>query len=255
MVATNWYVKKEDINLVFHDGAAETEVLEGMYPGVHSYRGQIHAGVEIAFKAHARVLPVYFITSGRGYITTSQKAYNIEEVSYFFASLEEDFVIHAATDLEYTKFTVDLTDVDMVNYGKSHLMLPLFRKESDLLVYAQNVEIGKTLQKSVVVGKQMIRVIVGSNYADENSGFYEIGHNAVAQWNVCHGGCDIQMTVNGQEIRQQAGDLSYIEAGLPHGSIANPGKCLQYIYFELYVKPEGFLKTFPEGPFEDISKK
>jgi len=252
---SEWYVKKEDIKLSFKNGVAETEVLPGMWPSVHSFRGQMKAGATFTREKRPRVLTTYFITSGRGYILTSEMAYNIKEVSYFFTSLEEDFTMHAVTDLEYTKFDLTLSDIDMKYYNMNHLHLPLFRSESDLLRYDQNVEIGTTVQKSVVSGKQMVRIIVGSNYAAGGSGFYEIGHNAVAQWNVYHGENDIDFTVNGKTVRQQAGDVAYVKAGLPHGSKARDGKCLQYIYYELYVQEEGFWKVYPEGPFEDISKK
>ncbi|MGP1508600.1 MAG: hypothetical protein ACTTJW_06980 [Sphaerochaeta sp.] len=259
MENNSWYVKKEDIELHFKEGVAETEVLKGMYPTVRCFRGEMKPYSELFVEPNGKIITTYLFTSGTGYILTKKKAYNIEEVSYFFANPEEEYtIICCAESLVYTKFELTLIQADLENmsaYAASHLVLPLFRKESDLLVYDQNVKIGKTLQKSVVAGKQMIRIIVGSNWADEDCGFYEIGHNAVAQWNVCHGNCDIDMTVNGETINQKSGDLSYIEAGLPHGSIARKGKCLQYIYYEVYVQEKGFLKTLPEGPFEDISKK
>ena len=188
-------------------------------------------------------------------VITETKAYNIEELSFFFASLEEPFTMKAVTDIEYTKFDCDLTDYDMKNYDASHLVLPLFRKESDCLVYTQNVKKSNdTLQRTVVQGHQMIRVIVGSNHAGENSGFYEIGHNAVAQYNVCHSKCDFTMEVDGHQFPQKAGDVCYVKAGLPHGSIVGPGQHLDYVYYEVYVKPEGFLISYPEGPFEEDEK-
>lgn len=252
----DWFQSKDDIKLDFVNGWAETPVLTKTgLPNVKVYRGELKAGASFNGKHNARVLTTYIITSGTGYIITPQKAYNIKEISYFFNSLEDDYTFHAVTDLVYTKFDLILSDYDLMRYNMNNLALPLFRQESELLQYKQNVEIGKTVQKSVVVGKQMIRLVIGSNWADDASGFYEIGHNAVAQYNVCHGGCDMDFTVDGVTIRHQAGDLSYVKAGLPHGSVARKGKCVQYIYYEVYVQEKDFLKVFPEGPFEDTSKK
>ena len=231
------YVRKEDIKLNFVNGSAETEVIEGALPFIHSYRGVLQQGHSITPEVRSRVLSTYIITAGTGMIITEKKAYNIEELSFFFASLDEPFTMKAVTDIEYTKFDLTLSDYDMKCYDQTHLVLPLFRKESDCLVY------------TVVIGHQMVRVIVGSNHAGENSGFYEIGHNCVAQYNICHSKCDFTMEVDGHQFPQKAGDLCYIKAGLPHGSIVGPGQRLDYVYYEVYVKPEKFLVTYPEGPF------
>ena len=249
------YVRKVDIKLNFVNGSAETELLEGALPFIRSYRGVLQKGHSITPEVRSRVLSTYIITAGKGMIITETRAYNIEELSFFFASLEEPFTMKAVTDLEYTKFDLTLSDYDMKKYDESHLVLPLFRKESDCLVYTQNVKKSNdTLQRTVVQGHQMIRVVVGSNHAGENSGFFEIGHNAVAQYNICHSQCDFTMEVDGHRFPQKAGDVCYIKAGLPHGSIVGPGQRLDYVYYEVYVQPENFLISYPEGPFAPEEK-
>lgn len=245
------YVKKSDIKLNFVDGLAETELLSGALPFVKCYRGVLQEGKTMVQKPKERTLSTYIITSGIGYIVTENRAYNIDELSFFFQSLDEpSFLMKAVTEIEYTKFDLSLSDYDMQEYGKTHLQLPLFRKESECLIYNQNVKKADNVcQRTVVQGHQMIRIVVGSNHTGENSGFYEIGHNAVAQYNVCHSNCDIIMDVDGHQFEQKAGDVCYIKAGLPHGSIVGPGKRLDYVYYEVYVQPEKFLVSFPEGPF------
>ena len=246
-------VRKDEIKLTFTNGVAETEIISGALPNVKSYRGVIKAGATLAPEVRPRVLSTYIIQEGRGYIVASQRVHEINELSFFFASLDEPFTMTAFTDLTYTKFDLTLSDYDMKRYDESHVALPLFRKESDCLIYTQNVKKTETgtLQRSVVVGKQMIRVIVGSNHAEAGSGFYEIGHAAVAQWNVCHSNCNFIMDVDGHQFEQKAGDVCYIKAGLPHGSIIPEGGHLDYVYYELYVQEEGFLRVFPEGPFAE----
>jgi len=249
-------VKKDEVKYSFVNGCAETEVLSGALDFIKSYKGIIKEGSNLEGKSRDRVISTYIFTSGKGYVLTKKKAYNIEELSFFFTSMTEDYVIHAVTDLEYTKFDLFLSDYDVENYKASHLVLPLFRKESDCLIYTQDVKKNDdNVQYTVVQGRQMVRLVVGSNHAEEDSGFYEIGHNAVAQYNVCHSKCDFTMEVNGIQFEQKAGDMCYIKAGLPHGSIIPKGHHLDYVYYEVFVKPEGFMKSFPEGPFEDISKK
>ena len=246
------YVSRDDIKLNFVNGAAETEILEGALPFIHSYRGVIQQGHSITVDPHERIQPTYIITEGTGMVVTKEKAYNIEELSFFFPSREESFTMIATSDIEYTKFDLILSDYDLKCYDESHLVTPLFRKESDCLVYTQNVKKSNdTLQRSVVIGHQMVRVIVGSNHAGENSGFYEIGHNCVAQYNICHSKCDFTMDVDGHLFPERPGDVCYIKAGLPHGSIVGPGQRLDYVYFEVYVKPENFMVDYPEGPFPE----
>ena len=249
-------VKGNEVKYNFVNGSAETEVLQGALDFVKSYKGILKEESNLTPEVRNRVLTTYIFTSGKGYILTKKKAYNIEELSFFFTSLTEPYTIHAVTDLEYTKFDLFLTDYDMQRYSMSHLVLPLFRKESECLVYTQDVKKNDdNIQYAVVQGKQMIRLVVGSNHAEENSGFYEIGHSAVAQYNICHSKCDFTMEVNGVQFEQKAGDMCYIKAGLPHGSIIPPGHRLDYVYYEVFVKPERFIVMYPEGPFEDISKK
>lgn len=250
------YVKKEDIELSFVNGVAETEVISGALPNVKTYRGVLKAGSTLAPEVHPRVLSSYIIQDGRGFIATSQQVNEIKELSFFFASLDEAFTMTAFTDITYTKFDLTLSDYDMKLYDQTHLALPLFRKESDCLVYTQNVKKTEngTLQRTVVAGKQMIRIVMGSNHAEAGSGFFEYGHAAVAQYNICHGNCNFIMEVDGHQFPQKAGDLCYVKAGLPHGSIVPEGGHLDYVYYELYVQEEGFLKVYPEGPFPPEEK-
>lgn len=246
------YVKKEDIELKFDNGLAETELLSGALPNVHCFRGVLKEGHFLHAKPNTRILSTYIITSGTGFIITEKRAYNIDELSFFFASLDEPFSMKAVTELEYTKFDLSLSDYDMQCYDKSHLVLPLFRKESECLVYTQNVrKQDNTLQRSVVQGHQMIRLVLGSNHAPAGSGFYEIGHNAVAQYNICHSNCNFIMDVDGHQFEQKAGDVCYIKAGLPHGSIIPEGGHLNYVYYEVFVQEKDFNVSFPVGPFEE----
>lgn len=248
-------VRKEDIPLNFINGVAQTEILSGCLPNVKTYRGVIKAGASLTMQNNPRILSSYILQEGRGFVETSEHVYEINELSFFFASLEEPvtFKAFAGDDLVFTRFDLTLSDYDLQRYDMSHLVLPLFRKESDCLIYTQNVKKTKTgtVQRSVTVGKQMIRIVMGSNHAPEGSGFYEIGHAAVAQYNICHSNCDFIMEVNGHKFEQKAGDVCYIQAGLPHGSTVGKGQHLDYVYYELYVQEKDFLKVFPEGPFED----
>lgn len=249
-------VKKEDIELSFTNGFAETEILANALPNIKSYRGVLKAGSSITPQTPDRVISSYIFHEGTGYVATSNKVYAIEELSFLFVEHKDAFTITAFTDLTYTKFDLYLSDYDLERYDASHLVLPLFRKESDCLVYTQNVKLTEndTLQRSVVVGKQLVRIVMGSNHAEAGSGFYEIGHAAVAQYNICHSRCNFTMEVDGHKFHQKAGDVCYIKAGLPHGSEVPKDGHLDYVYYELYVQEKDFLKVFPEGPFEDKRK-
>ena len=68
------YVRKEDIKLNFVNGSAETEVIEGALPFIHSYRGVLQQGHSITPEVRSRVLSTYIITAGTGMISTEKNS-------------------------------------------------------------------------------------------------------------------------------------------------------------------------------------
>lgn len=237
-------IRKEDIVLNFRNGFAETELLAGIHPGVRHYRCVLKAGHTITPETYSRSHQVLCLTNGEGYITTPQRAYDIKELSFFIANLDEEFSIHAATDITYTKFVVDLTDHDMLEYADCHVTLPFFRAVSDGIEYYQACKTPGTRSWAILVGGQLNRLLFGV-VKSVDGGTIEKGHPPVAQWNVILDHSDLILTVGDESIEQKSGDFSYVPAGPDHSLVAKPGKETNYIWFELYVQEIDYIVKNP----------
>jgi len=240
------YVKNDDLVFDFKDGFAQTEMLAGIYLGVHSYRCVLKAGHTVTPKTYSRSHQVLCFTNGEGYITTPKKAYNITELSFFIANLDEEFSIHAVTDIVFTKFVVDLTDHDMEVYEEGHVVLPFFRPASKGIEYYQSCKSEKTRSWSILVGGQLNRLLFGVVRSLEG-GTIEKGHPPVAQWNVILDDSDLTMTIGDESVDQKSGDFSFAPAGPDHSLVAKPGKHLNYIWFEHYVQEIDYIVKNPRN--------
>lgn len=238
------YVKNEDIILIFKDGFAQTELLAGVYPGIRHYHCVLKEGCTVTLETYKQSLQLLCLTHGEGYIATPKKAFSVNELSFFIADLDEEFTIRAATDLVFTKFVVNLTDHDMDVYNDSHLVLPFFRPLSTADEYYQSCKTENTRSWSIVVGKQLTRILFGVVKC-EDGGTIEKGHPAVAQWNIILDDSDIVLTVADESVDQKAGDFSYVPAGMDHSLVTKPGKKLSYIWFEHYVQEVDYIVTNP----------
>jgi hypothetical protein len=237
-------IKKEDIVLNFKDGWAQTELLAGVYPGVRHYRCVLKAGASITPETYGKALQVLCITDGQGCITAGDKVFHIEELSFFIPDMDQEYRLSAATDITITKFVVDMTDSDMETYSHGHIVLPFFRRFSDCIEYFQDCKSPQTRSWSVLVGKQLGRILFGVVKSTEG-GTVEEGHPPVAQWNVLFEDSDITLTVENESIQQKTGDFSFVPAGPDHSLVANPGKTMSYIWFEHYVLEKDYIVTNP----------
>ncbi len=238
-------VKNGDIVLNFKDGYAETQVLEDIYPMIRVFRCAIKAGTTITPETYNKAHQILSFTNGAGYITTPKKAFNITELSFFIAELGEAFSIHATTDLVYTKLVVDLTDSDMEVYRKFHIALPYFLPISLAQEYCQSCKTEGTQSWTVLATKRLNRCLMGVCKSSVGGGTFEDGHPAVAQWNIILDGADMKLNVEGEEITQKPGDISYVEAGKAHQLYADAGKVVHYIWFEHYVQEKDYIVTNP----------
>ena len=228
------YVRKEDVALTFKDGYAEAEMLPGSFPHVKCYRCALKAGTTITPPVHIGAQQYICFTGGEGYVTTPLKAFNIGELSFFVTKLGEAYSVHAATDMEYTTFVVEMGEREMAQYNKSRLVMPFFRKLSDADEYWQDCKTEGTRSWQILVGKHAFPIIMGV-VKSPSGGTIEKGHPSVAQWNIILDESDIVLTVEEESVDQTTGDFSFVPAGPDHSLVAKPGKRLSYIWFEYYV--------------------
>ena len=225
------YVRKEDIKLNFVNGSAETEVIEGALPFIHSYRGVLQQGHSITPEVRSRVLSTYIITAGTGMIITEKKAYNIEGVCFFVPDFDHDkYTIHAAEDMEYMMVVVDMVESDLAAYEDTHAILPTFKRLEDCEEYTQSCKGPHTHSWSVIHKGNLARVLIGVVKAEgANEGTFEKGHPSVDQWNYSLPGADFELTVGDETIHQGEGEWSYVTTGVDHQLT---GKCAFYVWFE-----------------------
>jgi len=239
-------VSKDDIKLEFRDGFAETRILSEVYPQVQVYRGVLKAGCNAKPTVYDKAHHIFSFTSGTGYITTKDKAYNITELSFFIANLGETFEIHASTDLVYTKFVVELTDHDMEVYNTFHIVLPYFLPISEAQEYWQSCKTPGTRSWTVLATKRLNRCLMGVVESDRAGGTFEKGHPAVAQWNVILDDAKMTLDVEGECVEQNGGDVSYVKAGLDHCLSCDETGKTHYIWFEHYVQEKDYIVTYPQ---------
>ena len=177
--------RREEGPKEFRNGYGEADWLPGVYPLIHTYKCVLKAGCSISPELYADKTQLFCFTEGTGYITNSKRAYNIDELSFFIPDFEADqFTIYAATDLEYMKLVVDMLESDKAAYVDTHMVLPSFKKFSELEEYDQSCKGPNTRSWSVVHSGNLGRVLMGIVCA-EGEGTDEKGHPSVAQWNYC----------------------------------------------------------------------
>jgi len=230
-------------------GFAMTEALPGTYEGgIRNFKCFLKAGCQVSPEMYADKLVLFFFGKGRAYITDQRDAYAIEELCFYAPEFDQNsYAIHAIEDMEFMMCVVEMNEWDWKVYNGSHVRLPFFNTVSKCIKYDQDCKGPNTTSWFVLIGQQLGRIMVGVVRAN-GEGTKEKGHPAVEQWNYCVGDSDFMMTVDGETIRHQAGEWSYIPAGLDHDLVAEPGKEVYYVWFEHFTKERDFIvKPLPEG--------
>lgn len=247
------YVKKEDIQLDFVNGFAQTELLPGSYQGgVQAFRCVLKAGATVQPETLSDCLQILCLTGGKGAVLTEEKVYAVNEPSAYVADPFGAFSLHAATDMTYTMFVVHQAPGDKERYDAFHMLLPYFRPLSQGTEYIQNCKTKHSRSFSIIPTKRLCRVLMGCCTADgsiDNSveGTIEKGHPAVAQWNVTYGDTDLTLTVDGESVDIKTDDFSFVPGGPDHSLTTKPGKKLNYIWFEHYVQEKDYLVSYPRA--------
>lgn len=224
--------KEKDKPTNFVNGYAEKELLPGTHPLVRGYKCILKKKSFHSPLMYKDKTVVFIFSKGKGYITNSEKAYNIEGVCFFIPDFDSDqYTIYAAEDMEYMMVITDMIPSDIEAYKNTHIILPLFKKLSDCDQYTQTCKGPHTQSWSVVHSGNLARVLIGVVKAD-GEGTTEKGHPAVDQWNYCLPGADFHLTVEDETINTEEGDWSFVPAGLDHSLLSDKGKSVFYVWFE-----------------------
>ncbi len=238
-------VKENEMEFV--NGYAQVEVLQGVYPLVRSYQCILKAGCTVEPEVFADKIQVFSVGEGTGYICGEKEAYNIKEMSFYIPNFDQEaFTIHAAEDLKIALWVVDMLDSDKIAYEDTHMVLPSFKRFSELEPYDQSCKGPNTKSWTVISDGNLARVLMGVVRA-EGEGTKERGHSEVAQWNYALPGSDFTFTVEEESIRHLEHEFSYVEAGLDHSLVAEPGKTVFYIWFEHWVEEKKIVPQYYEN--------
>ena len=248
-----YYVKEKDIKIEKKNGYGCSEMLAGTYPGgVHAIRCLLDAGAYVDEVPGQETLEICCFTSGRGAVLCGGHAYAVEELSFFVPEPGQPFTVHAATDMIWTRFSVEQKPGDQARYASFHMRLPFFKPYSQCTEYIQDVHSSRSESRSVIPTKRLCRVLMGTMMADaegcaEPQGCFEKGHPAVAQWNVLFGDNKLLLTVDGESVELEGNDFSYVPAGCDHSLQCQPGAKIGYIWFEHYVLEKDYLVSYPQS--------
>lgn len=220
----------------FSNGFAKALWLGDVHPLVKSYKCLLKAGHSVEPEKFDNKTVVFLFSHGTGYITSKNKAYNINGVSVFIPNFaKEDYRIFAATDMEFMMVVVDMLDSDIRGFEETHLILPYYMRIEDAIEYTQTCKGPNTRSWSIIPSGMCARVLAGIVKAD-GEGTVEKGHPAVHQWNYTLPGSDFVLTVGDEQIHHTEGEWSFVPAGIDHSLVSEPGKTVFYVWFEIKTK-------------------
>ncbi len=222
----------------FIEGFSNIEVLKGTHTLVRPYRCTLQAGKTIFPELTACKMQFYCFIQGSGYIACRDRAYNIDEPSFFIPDFaNQSYAIHAAADadLEFVRFDIDMLPSDWLAFEDTHYLTPWFKSLSGCEPYTQTCKGPNTKSYMVLNGRIMARILCGVCIST-GEGTKEKGHPSVDQWNITLPGADFTLYVEDEDIHHGPLEISYVKAGLDHGLIADPNKKVAYIWFEHFVE-------------------
>ena len=247
-------VRQEDIIKSFDNGFSKTEILCNVdHPLVKTYSCTLKSGETVWPELIADRMLFYCFIKGKGYIGCKNRAYNIDELSFFLPDFaNEKYFIHAAEgeDLEYILFDVAMLPSDWVAYEDTHFIAPWFKSFSNAEPYTQTCKGPNTKSYLVLPSRNFARILCGVVIAN-GEGTKEKGHPEVDQWNITLDGADFTLYVEDEEVHHNPFEVSYVKAGLDHGLVADPGKKVSYIWFEHFVEE----RKINVQDYEDNGKK
>jgi hypothetical protein len=239
-MATIKVSKRKDIVHSFENGLSKQKILVGEYSQAAFETCAMQPGAQWTphrYKVEEKN-QIFLFTSGKGYITTPRKAFNITEVSVFVPEFDtEVFEIHASADspcnLEFIHIETLMSAYDITCMREARMSLPRFRGLSQGWTYEEDFKGPGTTSIMLLEHRNLGRLSMGATLGQGPSFVGQHIHNELEQWYHPLPGASFTYTADGEELRLEAGDLSYTAHGFYHGSKAAQGEKFDYIWFEL----------------------
>ncbi len=230
-------IKKEDMKYaLLSNGVERTEMLPGCVEGVHTYKCRVKAGQIVELETFAETTTLYYFTSGIGYITTVQKAFNITEPGLFVPELTPAAQqLHSTTDMEFLQFTCDMIDEDKELWSHWHIKLPYYLTLANCIEYTEGFRPDAIHSYSILDRHWVTRMTMGAiigkgpNKADPHM------HDNLYQWYYGMPGTQFNYTAGDETIVLKDGDFAFIPTHIEHAIEIEPGQNVNYVWFEIEV--------------------
>ena len=234
------FQKKED--MVFEqlsNAISRAEMLPGAVEGVHTYKCRLKAGETVQLETFADTTQLIYFTSGEGYVTTKNLAFNITEPSLFIPNMDAEInTLHATTDIEFLQLTCMMLPEDHKQWEHWHIELPRFCPLSQCIRYREGfrpeeIKAYSILDTHFVTRKTMGAIIgKGPNKAEPHS------HSNLYQWYYGMPGTKFIYRAGDEEIVLSEGDWAFIPINIEHAIEIEENETVNYVWFEIEV-PKG----------------
>lgn len=183
-------------------------------------------------------IQMFFFISGNGYVAAKTQCWQINEQALFVPEFDkEDFFIQAGdTDLHFLHITGDLNDYDRQTMGNWCIKLPRFRTYSQCVEYTEGFsgDAGSNVKSRLLIeGRGCGRWSMGWNDGVGPNFIGQHIHPFLEQWYYVLPDGSFTYIAGGDEVKMEAGDLSYTQKNTSHGSKSEPGQKINYIWLEL----------------------
>ncbi|MEA4988957.1 MAG: cupin domain-containing protein [Anaerovorax sp.] len=230
-----------DIKHEYVDGFSSQPVLVGAYDQARFEKCSLLPGHSVKPKTFSMTQnnQLFIFTTGKGFITTPRKAWNITEVGVFIPEFDrEEFEITASMDrkepLEFLHIITELNDYDNTCLREARITLPRWRGLSEGWTYYEDFkDEDKVTSLMLIEHRNLGRLSMGAVLGKGPDTIGTHVHNELQQWYFPLPGSSFTYTADGESIHLQGGDLSFTPSGFNHGSSADEGEILDYIWFEL----------------------
>ncbi len=224
----------------YKDGVSVVPILAGSYKDAALERVSIEPGADYIPSIYSKQEhnQIFLFTSGKGYIVTPRRVFNIEEVSVFVPDFNKEPIgIHGSSDakepLEIVHITTELNDYDKTCLKEAHMSLPRFRCVSEAWHYKENFTGDDIQQMMLLEHRNLGRLSMGANFGIGPNYIGQHIHNELEQWYIMLPGSSFTYTAENEKLHVQGGDITYTPSGSHHGSECKAGERFAYVWFEL----------------------
>lgn len=181
------------------------------------------------------------VSKGRGYITDTKDAYNIEEICFYFPEFKKTpYQIHSITKMECIITVIEMNEWDRKLYDHTRDRLPLFRTVSKCSRIDECFRTPGTFSFDVLGPHQLGRISVGAVLAANGEGTKVTCDPYATEWLFFADETDANMTINGRNLNVGTGEFFMISPDEKYSIFSKEKKCANHIWIKHFTRPRDF---------------